>query len=41
MLSKFWSDCTDSICYVCKMSTCDAFDSVLSKVRSIKEYYKV
>jgi len=32
MLSKFWSGCTDSICYVRKMSTPDAFDSVHSKV---------
>ena len=41
MLSTFWSDCTDSICYVCKMFTRDAVDSDLSKVIIIKEIMKL
>lgn len=38
MVSRFWSEYI--ICYVCQMSTRDAFDSVPSNVRSIKEIRK-
>jgi hypothetical protein len=38
MVSRFWGEYI--ICYVCQMSTRDAFDSVPSNVRSIKEIRK-